>query len=500
MLFAPSGPQSGMVRHCLNAQVCVVGGGPAGASAARRLAMLGHSVVLIEKLPFPRPHIGESLTGGILPLLDVLQIRGEIEREGFLRTSVALIRWGGAAEVRETAGAPGFQVDRARFDKIVLKAAENAGATILNPARTVDLARGPSGRWAIVARNDHGDIFRIESDFVVDATGRASTLGGRRKLTGPRTIALYAYWKNSAIAGPETRVEAGPAEWYWGAPLPNGLLNATVFVDAGRLREERIGAQSITDHYYRLVASSEFLRACLAGTRVGPVRVCDATCSSVEEPMSDGVLKAGESAFTIDPLSSQGVQTAMGSALHTGAIIQTMLERPANHALAEEFYRERQRRSVLLHRDAAMSLYAGAAYRSAFWLDRSHPKASHGEVDNDPTPAMELNPKTILRLNIGMQFREVPIVEGAFVIGATAVSVPQMREPLIFVDGIKIAPLIWMLDRPMRCDQILASWEPYAGPNTALRILQVACENRLLVLFANAPDVDAGGLMAPEAP
>jgi flavin-dependent dehydrogenase len=276
--------------------------------------MLGHSVVLIEKLPFPRPHIGESLTGGILPLLDVLQLRNEIEREGFLRPSTALIKWGHGAEVRDAAGAPGFQVDRSRFDEVVLKAAESAGAMILQPARIVDLTRSLGGRWAIVARHADGEIFRVGCDFLVDATGRASAFGGRRSLSSPRTIALYSYWRNSAITGPETRVEAGPAEWYWGAPLPNGLFNAKVFVDAGRLGEEKIGSQSIQNLYHRLVASSEFLRACLAGTRVGPVRVCDATCASDDKSICDGFVKVGESALPSTPFHRR--ESRLPSGLH----------------------------------------------------------------------------------------------------------------------------------------------------------------------------------------
>jgi hypothetical protein len=90
-----------------------------------------------------------------------------------------------------------------------------------------------------------------------------------------------------------------------------------------------------------------------------------------------------------------------------------------------------------------------------------------------------------------MQFREVPIVEGAFVTGATAVMVPQMREPLVFIDGVKISPLILMLDWPMRYEQILASWASYTGSYTALRILRVALGNCLLVVDANGPDLDA---------
>jgi hypothetical protein len=157
-----------------------------------------------------------------------------------------------------------------------------------------------------------------------------------------------------------------------------------------------------------------------------------------------------------------------------------MLERPANRALAEQFYQERQQRSVRLHRDAAVRFYAAAAYKTCFWLRRAPPETNREDADNS-TLSVELMPRTILRLNPRAQFREAPIVEGAFITSATAVVVPQMREPLVFIYEVKVSPLILMLDRPMRCDQILACWASYIGSSTALGILRVAFGNCLLV-------------------
>lgn len=68
--------------------VCVIGGGPAGASLALRLAHLGRSVVVIERNSFPRRHLGESLTGAILPLLGVLGALPRIESAGFIKAPV----------------------------------------------------------------------------------------------------------------------------------------------------------------------------------------------------------------------------------------------------------------------------------------------------------------------------------------------------------------------------------------------------------------------------
>ena len=116
--------------------VCVIGGGPAGSTIAHRLACLGHRVCLIEKQPFPRPHIGESLPPSIWPLLDELGVRDAIERSDFLRSPPARIRWGAlsAATAQPANDLRGLQVDRARFDNILLGAAGAVGVVVLTSA------------------------------------------------------------------------------------------------------------------------------------------------------------------------------------------------------------------------------------------------------------------------------------------------------------------------------------------------------------------------------
>ena len=147
-------------------------------------------------------------------------------------------------------GGPGFQVDRARFDTLIMNAAKKAGVTVFQPAKAADIATNSGQRSTLVVRHADGNVVGVDCNFLIDATGRASALGGRRKLTGAQTIALYAYWKDAAIEGPETRVEAGPAEWFWGAPLPDGLFNATVFVESGRLRKNISEAKSVDCLYH----------------------------------------------------------------------------------------------------------------------------------------------------------------------------------------------------------------------------------------------------------
>lgn len=105
----------------LNAAISVIGGGPAGAAAALRLSQMGHSVVVVEKKKFPRAHIGESLSPGVLPLLDSLGIKGRMEHQGFLRPERVLLHWPPTRGYRPLGPVPGLQVDRAKFDAVLLQ-------------------------------------------------------------------------------------------------------------------------------------------------------------------------------------------------------------------------------------------------------------------------------------------------------------------------------------------------------------------------------------------
>ena len=115
------------MNRTIETDVCVIGGGPAGSTIAHQLAVSGHDVVITEALPFPRPHVGATLPGSILPLLDTIGVRERIARAGFLCAAPPLVRWPDG----ETAGDAelwpgGFHVDRAEFDSILLSHASRS--------------------------------------------------------------------------------------------------------------------------------------------------------------------------------------------------------------------------------------------------------------------------------------------------------------------------------------------------------------------------------------
>jgi len=79
----------------IEAEICVIGGGPAGAVTAMRLAQLGRRVCLLERAMFPRPHIGESLPSSIWPILRFLGVDDAMKAGGFLQSSGSVLMWAG---------------------------------------------------------------------------------------------------------------------------------------------------------------------------------------------------------------------------------------------------------------------------------------------------------------------------------------------------------------------------------------------------------------------
>jgi 2-polyprenyl-6-methoxyphenol hydroxylase-like FAD-dependent oxidoreductase len=71
--------------------VCVIGAGPAGSTFAARMAQLGHDVCLVERQSFPRRQLGESLSPGVLPLLDMTGARQSVEAARFRRVRIVRV-------------------------------------------------------------------------------------------------------------------------------------------------------------------------------------------------------------------------------------------------------------------------------------------------------------------------------------------------------------------------------------------------------------------------
>jgi flavin-dependent dehydrogenase len=469
-----------MAGREVTVEVCVVGGGPAGAALARRLQALGHSTAIVEREAFPRRHIGESLTPSVVPLLDVLGVRGAVEAEGLLHPAGAIVRWGEAEVLRGEMEGAGFSVDRGRFDALLARAAVEAGARLLQPARVVGVERRPGGGWTTRVRAAGGEA-TVSSRFLADASGRPGLFGGRRRRTAARTVALFAYWRDVPLDGPETRVEAGEDAWYWGAPLPGGETNAAVFVEAAAYREEIRRAGGRARYYHRLLEASALLGACTRGRRVTGVYACDATPAYRATPATPDRISVGEAAFCIDPLSSQGVAAAIGSALHAATVVHTIAARPADAALAIAFYRRRVMASVRVHAEAAARFYAEAARTraGAFWAARARPGGAPAERRAGDAAPVSLAPSTQVALGPDVRFTRGAAVRDDRVVAVTTVRTSTL-PPTAFFGEVEVAPLLKMLDRPLAAAEVLGLWTRQLPPATAFALLRWALERNVL--------------------
>jgi flavin-dependent dehydrogenase len=137
--------------------VIVIGAGPAGTSAAILLSKFGFDVAIIERLRFPRPHVGVCISDKTLGLFDYLGLGSDHVSAGSLRRNLTAINWGGSG-IR-LVQQQGFHVDRGMLDQYMLSKARANGAAVYHPARVLEkqFVKG-AGWWLTV---DCGDGRRV---------------------------------------------------------------------------------------------------------------------------------------------------------------------------------------------------------------------------------------------------------------------------------------------------------------------------------------------------
>jgi flavin-dependent dehydrogenase len=432
-------------------EVCVVGGGPAGATLAVRLAELGHHVAVVEQHRFPRPHIGESLSPAIWPLLESLGVRERVATRGSTPVVEARVRWRGPDEERmEVEG--GVTVDRGTFDTILLERAREAGAGVLSPAAARRPTRSGEG-WEVPL----GDRV-LHTRFLADATGRRRLLGGQRTQTSPRTLALHAIWCGGPPPGSQTRIDALADAWLWGAHLPGGGFRAMALVDPETLVTEGRDRELL---YRRLLtASLTFADVLTSRQPTERVRACDATSYAAATPIDTSSVKVGEAAFAIDPLSSSGVQTAIQTGLAAGAAVHSILAPDGDTSAALQYYADHQRYSVGRHAATAAGLYAEHRPHAdtTFWRRRSAGAPAVPMPSPRAAPLADLLPLRV-RLSPAAALLDTPCLVGDRIELRRALAHPALDRPVAFLGGSELAPLLENLHAAPSLANAIGSWE-----------------------------------------
>lgn len=378
----------------------VIGGGPAGASAARCLAAWGHSVALYTR-PHSGPSIAESLPPSCLGLFDRIGVRSAIENAGFIRATGNTVWWGAAPARAERFGAEGlgFQVDRAVFDELLLAQAERAGVVVRRRALVRGFLRLRSRQAAQAGRPPELQTLRIEDDgaaievtarWVLDCTGRTGLLarqGSRLPVVGARTLALVGIWENAhgwALDDEtHTLVESYANGWAWSVPLSATRRCFTVMVDPSTT--PLAGSSLAASYHAELARTTHLSRLLTTPTLVGHPWARDASAYSSSSVGEEGRLLVGDAASFVDPLSSFGVKKAMASAWLAAVVVNTCLQSGDMTAPALELHESRERAMYdsLMRQSAMLARDAVATHGTSFWTTRAGAALRETDVDVD---------------------------------------------------------------------------------------------------------------------
>src|SRR5689334_3801044 len=164
----------------------IIGGGPGGSSAATFLARAGKRVLVLEKEHFPRFHIGESLLPYNQKIFREMGVLPTLEAAGFTKKYGAQFHLGNASKSLKLTFSNGcytrepiaFQVERARFDDLLLKHARSCGAEVREGWMATRFTR-ENGHVTIEARGPNDQTETLQASFLIDASGRVNFSGNQ---------------------------------------------------------------------------------------------------------------------------------------------------------------------------------------------------------------------------------------------------------------------------------------------------------------------------------
>src|SRR6266498_4761568 len=385
--------------------VVVVGGGPGGSTVAALVAKRGHRVLILESERFPRYQIGESLLPSTIHgICRLIGAADEVARAGFTRKRGGTFKWGTNPDPwtfsfsvsPKMAGPTSFayQVERMKFDKILLDNARRAGAEVREQCTATSVLDEDGRAQGVWYSDAQGAEHLVRARYVVDASGHRSriykSVGGSREYSDFfRNLALFGYFENGKrLPEPNSgnilsvAFESG---WFWYIPLSPTMTSVGAVVN----RELASKVQGDPEKMlHGLIAECPLITEYLAGAKritegeYGKIRVRKDYSYRHTTFWRPGLALIGDAACFVDPVFSSGVHLATYSGLLAARSVNSMLAGQVDEATAFDEFEARYRREYGVFYEFLMSFYdMHVDENSYFWSAKKVTNNQHSELE-----------------------------------------------------------------------------------------------------------------------
>ncbi|MHB8635107.1 MAG: NAD(P)/FAD-dependent oxidoreductase [Fimbriimonadaceae bacterium] len=377
----------------LTCDVAIIGGGPAGSTVGTLLKKYNPTldVVILERENFPRDHVGESHLPAISRVLVEMGVWEKVEAADFPIKIGATFKWGVKNDLWHTDFVQGkdfieeprpakfagqrvrtaFQVDRSKYDTILLDHAHSMGVRVLAQTKVVDVHRHNDRITMLdVVSRVSPDVSEVEARYYVDCSGEAGIL--RRAMgvkvespTALRNIAIWKYWNDAqwavtiGIGGTRVQIMSLHWGWVWFIPITPTRTSIGLVVPAAYYKKS---GKSTEELYAEAIAQEPMISKLVANATPEPELSATKDWSFVAERMvGENWFLAGDACGFADPILSAGMTLAHTSARKVAYTILELERRQLDPAWVKSEYSAAHRDQIRHHMQFADYWYSSNA-------------------------------------------------------------------------------------------------------------------------------------------